>query len=159
MRKSSQSTENRWIGAAFILFGVGLFAWTSALPEPRNLGDPGAAFFPRVVAILFVVFASVLVLQPHVPEEESAEGGEATREPPLNLILSAVAAILYIPSLNVLGFILATSVYLSLGMWILSPRRWVNVPVILAISVLFTLGLAFALTRWLGVIPPQGVLF
>lgn len=159
MREPRGSNENRWIGAAFVLVGIGLFAWTSALPDSRNLGDPGPAFFPRIVAILIMAFASLLILQPHVAEEEAADGEAATRERPINLVLSAVAAILYIPSLNILGFTLATILYLSAGMWILSPRRRSQLPVVLGISVVFALGLGFALTRWLGVVPPQGSLF
>lgn len=162
MNEQTTTGANRWVGAAFALFGVILFWGSFSLPAAGNLGDPGAAFFPRSIAVLFVVLGIFLAFRADRPidtQSPSNEDGANEREKPVRPLLSAAAALLYVPALSLVGFIPATLVYLITAIWILSPRRIGQLPSIIGVAVLFTLAISFALTRWLGVIPPQGTLF
>ena len=49
-------------GAAFVLFGMGIFALSGDLPTGQ-LSMPGAGFLPKIVAGLTVLFGGLLVLR------------------------------------------------------------------------------------------------
>src|ERR1044071_1009913 len=49
-------------GAFFVLFGAAVIALSGDLPSGR-LSMPGAGFFPKIVAVLIVLFGVVLMLR------------------------------------------------------------------------------------------------
>lgn len=162
MNNHTSVHTDRWVGVAFALLGAALFWSSMGMRSGAYLGDPGPAFFPRVISILIILFAIILIFRARESNQDSQAGpvsDDASNSGGLRrFILTSVAALLYIPVISLIGFVFATSVYLITAIWILGPRKWTHAPVIIGFAVLFTLSLAFALTRWLGVAPPQGIL-
>lgn len=163
MHEQVSRHTNRLVGVAFLFVGTALLYASLQMPAGAQLGDPGPAFLPRIIAILIILFALVLIWRPPGTTAQeaagSAEDEEGVRENPVKLLLTALGALLFVPAMSLVGFLPATVVYLIATMWVLSPQRLTRLPIIVGVAAAFSLGLWFALTNWLGIAPPQGSLF
>lgn len=92
--------------AIALLLAVAAFAVTFGFPPPAEVNDPGAAAFPRLVAVGLAVLAVAQLARPGSGEALPA-GGNALR------VVGVLALLLvYSVLLEPLGFILATMLFL-----------------------------------------------
>lgn len=104
-------------GAAFILFGFGIFALSGDLPTGQ-LSMPGSGFLPKIVAGLTIFFGLLLVLRasesPLVTEVDWSGGMHA-------LLVTSIAAIA-IFFYTQLGFIVTMTV-MMVGLLLIIERQ------------------------------------
>jgi putative tricarboxylic transport membrane protein len=151
--------QNRWLSLFFILLGIALYWFSQDIRPARQLADPGPAFFPRVIAASMIVFSLVLMFQPTKSSLRKDNEQPINRAGLAKLLLSSVLTIVYVFALNLIGFVIATVIYLTATMWILSPKNPRQLPLFIILSAVITAALMFSLTRWLGIAPPEGILF
>ena len=105
-------------GGIFITLGILIFSATFSYPILDG-GHPGPSLFPRVLAVLFIFFGGIVVLQgwrsAKVKKEESAEEGGL----PLNrfnpiLVIILVAA--FIALADTVGFVITGTGLLAILM-------------------------------------------
>jgi predicted neutral ceramidase superfamily lipid hydrolase len=104
-------------GAAFIVFGLGIFALSGDLPTGQ-LSMPGSGFLPKIVAGFTILFGLVLALRasegPAFSEIDWSGGKHAV----LVTIVSAVAIVFY----TQLGFIV-TMAAMMIALLLLIERQ------------------------------------
>lgn len=104
-------------GAAFILFGLGIFALSGDLPTGQ-LSMPGSGFLPKIVAGFTILFGLLLALRagesPAFSEVDWSGGKHAV----LVTIVSAIAIALY----TQLGFIV-TMAAMMIALLLLIERQ------------------------------------
>ena len=104
-------------GAAFVLFGLLIFALSGDLPMGR-LSMPASGFMPTLLATLLVVFGISLILRAGESQDLAAlEWSDVKHAVPVVLI-TAIAIALY----TQLGFIL-TMMLMVLALLVLVERR------------------------------------
>ncbi len=136
-------------GAALI--GVGLFALYARTGLPfGNLREPGAGFFPVVVAVALILFATFALTSRTLDADKSqVESASVVRVSILTVMIAAYAWLL--PSV---GFVLCTTALLGLMLRALGDVRWQSTVVCAAGG---AAGSYFLFTR-LGMPLPAGVL-
>jgi putative tricarboxylic transport membrane protein len=104
-------------GAAFVLFGLLIFALSGDLPMGR-LSMPASGFMPTLLAALLVAFGIALVLRAGESQDLSAlEWSDVKHAAPV-ILITAIAVALY----TQLGFIL-TMILMLLALLVLVERR------------------------------------
>ena len=136
-------------GAALI--GVGLFALYARTGLPfGNLREPGAGFFPVVIAVALILFAAFALTSRTLEADESqAEPGSVVRVSILTAMIATYAGLL--PSV---GFVLCTTALLGVTLRVLGDVGWQSTVVCAAGG---ATGSYFLFTR-LGMPLPAGVL-
>jgi putative tricarboxylic transport membrane protein len=146
-------TANIIVAAILILFGCYYSYLTLLLPD-RNLPNTlGSSFMPwMLVSILFGL--SILLMFNAVFKEssETCDYRISTKEG-LGIVLLATIIIVYINSLNYLGFLLATPIFLAVLMILTGARGWKQI--VLA-SVLITVGIYLFFQKIFQIILPAG---
>jgi hypothetical protein len=149
-------------GAAFLYSRTAVFA---ALGRPGQLGPD---FWPRAVLILLMLVCAfeiarvafsregaAAVEEPAAKAADAAAGAEAEGERYPWLLAAGIGiTVLYVPGMQVLGFFLATALYLAGFMLVGRYRRPV---VIAACSVLGSLAFVFVFMKIVYVSLPLGV--
>lgn len=148
------------LGAAYLYHDAGRFAYAA------RQGELGPDFWPRAVLVLLMaVCAYEVVLRAFVasvapPPEPAAEGGGPHGQPeeeahyPWLLGAGIGITILYVLGLGILGFFLATTIYLAAFMLVGRYRR---AGVIAATSVLGSLAFVYVFMKIVYVSLPLGV--
>ncbi len=144
-------------GGIFLTLGIFIFILTFGFPT-LDKGEPGPSLFPRILAILFIIFGGIVLLRgvkPSKEEMEEAPNGEVA--PPWNYfnpIFVLILIVLYMLLSNWLGFLITSSLVLFLMMIKL------RVPYLrgLLISVLLTLFVNLMFAKILRVPLPPGFL-
>ena len=104
-------------GAVFIALGIFIFTQTVSYPSLEK-GHPGPGLFPNLLAILFIIFGSVLIYKALKPL--SAKGGE--KEVPSgpkkvsNAFFVLGIVIVFVTVFNSVGFLITSAVLLFLLM-------------------------------------------
>ena len=80
------------IAAALLLLGLGLFYGSGLLPEALDPNDVGAAGFPRLVAVVMMVFAVPLIVQTLRTAEANRAVGRTHPRTLLFMLLTLVHA-------------------------------------------------------------------
>lgn len=153
------------IAAAFLLIVAALF-YVESLglpPPPPVLPDTlGAAFFPQVLAGLLAILGIGLGAQKLIRRRREAPERQDLltlfREHHL-IVKSLLLFFLFLLFLKPFGFLIAATVFLITGQWLLSPRQWSYLPTILAVSLGSTLAIYFFFQKFLFVFLPEGTLF
>ncbi|BDG59552.1 tripartite tricarboxylate transporter TctB family protein [Caldinitratiruptor microaerophilus] len=153
---------------ALIIAAVAILWWfpTRQLAVASADHSPGPGFFPRLVLIALLVLSGVLfvsTLRPPAADAECGDGALATqgqppaarsRREPVTAALLLLGLLAYALSLERLGFLVATPVFLGgLFVWQLGWRNWLRAAVTaLAVAVgvwaMFDLLLEAALPTW-----------
>lgn len=104
-------------GAAFVLFGLGIFALSGDLPTGQ-LSMPGSGFLPKIVAGLTLFFGALLVLR----ASESPLVGEVDWSGGLHALLVTSIAAIAIFFYTWFGFIVTMTV-MMVGLLVVIERR------------------------------------
>ena len=123
-------------GAAFVLFGLLIFALSGDLPMGR-LSMPASGFMPTLLATLLIVFGISLVLRAGESQHLAAlEWSDVKHAVPVVLI-TAIAIALY----TQLGFILTMMLMLLALLVLVERRNAVRAAVYAVVVVLLAYGL------------------
>lgn len=143
-------TLSATVGVGLVLITLFLL-WTTAGFPPGRSGEPGPALWPRIVLtaiMLLAVLMFVHMLQPR-PDRPVLETN-------LTLPLATMATtMLYLVLLPVLGYFLATPLFLAVTMRILRVRSW---HVLAGVSVGFPLGVYLIFGLLMRASLPMGML-
>ena len=102
-------------GGIFIALGIFIFVTSLSFPELDG-GHPGPSLFPRVLAILFILFGGIVVWQGRrsvnaIPEDVSEEAQSPVHR--FNPVLVIILIAAFIAFANTLGFFITGSVVLT----------------------------------------------
>ncbi len=136
------------LAVALLAIGAAMFLATLAFPPPGQPGDPGAAVFPRLIAVVFAVMAVPVLVWPEritllPPKDERGRVAAI-------LLLSLGYALLLDP----LGFIIPTTLFMVGSLLVMGVRRVMPI-VLTAVGVAVGLYLLFAIL--LDVYLPRGI--
>ena len=140
-----------------LLLFAGFYAWlTAALPTRDLPNTMGVAFFPWVLCASLVGLSLMLLFKSlyFPPDETCAYRVEWIELKEILIFL--VVTYLYINSLVVVGFVIATPVYLAILMISSGSRRWKEIALV---SLLTGVGVYFFFDKAFQVILPSGTLF
>ena len=143
------------LGCIGICLGIVVIAAAAGFPENRSAVDPGAAYFPTLMAILLIVLCLALIVRSlmgkgvDVNEEILITAG--WKRMGLGLLLFAAYCPLFVP----LGFIVDSTLLIFLGMLLLENRKYVQMALI-SVGMSVVIYLLFA--RVLGAQLPAGIL-
>lgn len=153
--------RDTWIGAGLLLLCGALYSQTGNIPTPPFV-PIGPAFYPRVILVLLAALAVWLILEDVVGA--TGRPGRAARPAVSapNYRLVAVCFVLfggYVIGLSLLGYLLATFLFvLGLG-WILGPRQARELPKLGAVAIGTALATYLVFEKYLHVFLPRGLLF
>jgi len=114
-----------------------------------------ARIFPNVLTILLLIFSIIMILQGLniISSPKQLKSGINKRE--ITFLFSiAVALILYVILMNIVGFIPITIIYLISGMWYLGYREWWKNILISVLGVIF---IYYIFTQIMYVPLPSGI--
>jgi hypothetical protein len=142
--------------ALVLLVFAGYYAWLTATMETRDLpGTMGSDFFPWVMFTVLTGLSLLLLAKSlFFPPDETFN----YRVEPVEIkeiLIFLILTILYIQSLDFLGFLIATPFYLAILMIGSGSRRWKEIALV---SVLTAAGVYFFFDRVFQVILPSGKL-
>ena len=142
-----------------ILVLTAVYFYATAQIPTLEIGDPlGPKAFPRLLGIGMLITAAMLFLEmwrarKTPPEATSQPFGDRRH---LTVIAAVVACTaVYLAVFTLLGFVLATSIYLLALMAYFHPGKWTSNCLT---SVLFSICSYLMFTKLLGVSLPPGVL-
>lgn len=139
-----------FISAGLLLaFAVAMFAVTFSFPPPGQANDPGTAAFPRIVGVALAVFAVLQLLR--------AERGEPLPRGQAALRVVGILALLaaYATVLELLGFILSTTLFLLCAILLAGARRPLY---LILLPPTLSVVLFYMFSRLLEVSLPRGVI-
>ncbi len=112
-----------------------------------------SAYFPQLLAVFIAVLAILLGLQRLKTPAESGANADHTEF--LGLVKVVISILAYTGAMLVIGFPIATALFLSLMMLVLGERR----PLLILPIALGLTGLLYSLFFWfLGVYPPEAMI-
>ena len=144
------------LSAVLIGFGIFYAYLTAELPE-RNLPNTlGSDFMPWVlVGCLFLLSLLLLIKAVWGGSPENFESSISQKEA-FGVIYLTACVFAYVKLMSLIGFILATPIFLALLMLITGSRKWKEIVIV---SILATFGIYLLFQKIFQVILPRGELF
>ncbi|WP_256839784.1 tripartite tricarboxylate transporter TctB family protein [Ornithinimicrobium faecis] len=140
------------IGAIFLLAGITLVVGSFGFPEAVGRSDPGPAFLPLVAGVGLIVCALAHLLRvpaPATADEQFPDRGALGR-----IAVAFVTMVAYAYLLRELGFILTTTLFMLVTLWLANARK----PLLLVLlPLLIAVGLHFIFAETLHVPLPRGL--
>jgi len=157
--------EDRVIGAALALMGVGMVAYSMTIAAPfASSGDPGPAVVPTVLGVLLAGLGLLLALRKPVAEPEDPEDHTVPREDDqvvriaaptrIRQILLGVSFVAFVALFDILGFSLSAILFLLASMVLLGPANPAYFARAAALSVCVVLLVGFILNGLLDLSVP-----
>ncbi len=146
-----------YTGLGSILLGVIIYVLTINFPALEKGGWIGPALFPRILAILFVFFGTILMVQEVVRRSHTPSAPTHQRwltNPTINALCVIAAIIFYILVSELLGFIITAFIILTLLMLKLEVKIMVCIPA----SLVLVAGIYYLFAKMLRVPLPWGIL-
>lgn len=113
---------------------------------------PGPAFFPRIIAILIIGLSGLLIVMTYIRKEE--RNINFTSKNDLKAYITIAIILVYIVLMNILGFIIATPLFLITMIYYYGMRNYVK-NIIISVGVT---ALIFTIFKILLAVPlPQGI--
>ena len=150
-------------GILLLILSIVVYLETLKMP-PFEYGVIGDAAFPQGIAILMGLLSIILIvdkligLSKNKEKRKPVDFQELYREYRL-VIVSLISFIVYICLIKWLGFVLPTFVYVVSISWFLSPKLIKNIPVIIIVALVLSIGMQQFFQSILGVSFPAGRLF
>jgi putative tricarboxylic transport membrane protein len=144
------------ISWVFIFISIFIFVEAGTFPEGTG-GAPGPGFFPRVLAVIVCLLAAIeLISSRKAVEDEASKGTKLFCKENVKVWVSLGLIIGYFIGLWVLGFAIATIMYLFI---MLKYYKVKNKIVQISIPIGITAVLFIVFTVLLDVQLPSGILF
>ncbi len=150
-------------GIGLGLLGLcGLLYWqTGGIPTPPFV-PIGPAFYPRITLILLAALAVWLILGDALARPRRPTRPGTPSASPLNYRLVVLCFIVfggYVIGLSLLGFLLATFLFvLALG-WLMGPHEYRELPKLAAVALATTVLTYLIFEKYLHVFLPRGLFF
>jgi putative tricarboxylic transport membrane protein len=140
----------------------GLLYWqTGGIPTPPFV-PIGPAVYPRVILVLLAALAVWLILGDMLTRPRRPTRASPPPAVPLNYRLVVICFIIfgaYVIGLSLLGFLLATVLFvLALG-WIMGPHQVRELPKLVAVAIVTSVVTYLIFEKYLHVFLPRGRLF
>ena len=146
-------SQERVIGVVSVISAVVLWYLAAGLPSIPTHGDVGPAFFPRVIASLFLILGVLfLVIGPRLRAKTTEDTPSISRNDILRAALLLVLTVAYVASQDILGFVVATALYLFAGRFVFGSRRWLSTTLF---AVVCAVVLYLVFKTWLNVPLPE----
>ena len=137
------------VGLCFLGIGVGFTAGAIRL-EIGKPTEPQPGFFPFLDGIILIILSTIFLFQAWSGRAGETQAFGKLRGPAIVIL----GLILYVASLETLGYVIATAMLSAVILWVLETRFRVLIPVSLLLGTLsYTL-----FDRLLGVPLPGGLL-
>jgi putative tricarboxylic transport membrane protein len=132
MRKANFIVSGVFTVFALIIIGISL-----GFP-PSNHGVPGPGMFPIIIAVLIIIASLTLFITTLRMPKEQDTSIDLKSKNVLNVYITMAGLIIYFALMPLLGFIVTTSVMLTLYIRWFGKRTWWKC---IVISVLFTVAI------------------
>ena len=144
---------NYIVGVLGIGLGAYIFAKASTFPANMSATDPGAAYFPKMLAILLIALCLGLIVSTLLKKGE----GEKLDFPPqvAHLIIAFAGLFVYCLLLKPLGFILDTLWFVFGMQYLLKSRNWVTMSIV-SVATTAIIYVVFRMVLYVNL--PNGVL-
>ncbi len=124
--------------------------------DPTILYDPlGPGYYLLFVSIGLSA-TGVIYIYHHLRKGQSISKKETSKEMRIRLIASFVVCAIYLVLVDVIGYAIATFIFLMLMFRIVGIRSW---PYNVALSAFLSAALYFVFVKYCDVVFPQGILF
>lgn len=150
------------VGIFFMVLGIVLIGAAMTLPKSKVMSI-GPDFMPTVIGALMFVLAAILAVQGvlGLKDKKDIDPASIPKCDYKRVILSVLLVLVYVFTLQPVGFVLTTLVFLLLMMLVLSPddkRKPKDIVLLLAIDVIFTFAVYFLFRNAFMIILPPGIL-
>lgn len=147
------------IGAVFVAVALGLYVMASQLP-PNLLGGVGPDFMPKIVAVgLGILGVLQIVAGLGNLKKEFEKEAEEDRPEYLRVSATIFAFGIYVFTIELVGFLPCSILYLFAQMMILAPKEKRNILLFAVISVVFSTVVYFLFRSGLSVMLPTGTMW
>lgn len=147
---------------ADIIAGIlGLFVGFYVIIESRTFPDDevllmGPSFFPIVLSVLMLIFSIALIVNALMGRSAKKAEKLDIRDPGIQRsIISLLATIVYLSTLEKLGFIIGSIIYLMFLMYLLKLRNYVKMVLVsvgVSLAVYYIFRVALSITLPLGLL-------
>ena len=147
---------------ADIIAGIlGLFVGFYVIIESRTFPDDevllmGPSFFPIVLSVLMLIFSIALIVNALMGRSAKKAEKLDLRDPGIQRsIISLLATIVYLSTLEKLGFIIGSIIYLMFLMYLLKLRNYVKMVLVsvgVSLAVYYIFRVALSITLPLGLL-------
>ena len=149
------------IGVGLLAFCGVLFWQTGAISTPPFV-PIGPAFYPRVLLILLAGLAVWLLVEDILRRRGPSQGVKKPAGPPPNyrrVLLAFLVFLAYVASLNIIGYMTSTFLFILGLSWSIGPRDRRGLPKLVAVSFGTALVIYLVFEKYLFVFLPRGLLF
>ena len=180
MKKLLQNKE-MLVGIIFLIIGVVYFALAFTIPIYDAYGGSSvvdSSFVPKVVGILLIVLSILQLIfsskaAKNAPSAQTTQASEEDGEFKVEdwdddaanrnadtkaLVAIFVILIIYMALLSTLGFMISSVLFLIATMLLLTPAEKRNIPLILILSVVVSVGVYYLFVYGLDMVLPRGIL-
>jgi putative tricarboxylic transport membrane protein len=141
-------------GSVLSLLAVTILILSAAFPRSPQMGDPGTAFFPNLIAIVFLL-CSVGLFVEGFRQNRASDGAPKKREQAeivrLRLFFIGIIA-LYIIVMPFFGFLISTFFFLLVIIKLCNTPGW---PIPVTIAIVTSVSIYFAFREILNVPLPE----
>lgn len=148
------------VGVVFTALAVGVYVLASQLP-PNLLGGVGPDFMPKILAIGMGILGILQCISGfRTAKKTDGQAGEKEEDKPeyWRVLATVIAFFIYVFSIEKLGFLICSIVYLFVQMLILAPKEKRNYILFAIISVVFNIAVYYLFRNGLNVMLPAGIL-
>lgn len=150
------------VGVFFMILGIVLIVAAMALPKSKVM-DIGPDFMPTVIGGLMFVLAAVLAVQGFLglKDKKDIDPASLPKCDYKRVGLSVLLVLIYVFTMQPVGFIPTSLVFLLLMMLVLAPddkRKPKDIILLLVIDVIFTFAVYFLFRNAFMIILPPGIL-
>lgn len=158
-------TREHFVGFSCIGLSIAVLCITPSFPKGQaSVNITGPAFFPNVLAVAFIILGVAQIIaasraaRKSSPSQNSSRDSQRSRK--IIMTVEFVALMLaFIAFFNTLGFVISTTCFLFLLMWLLGLKWWKSLlyagiytsVIYLLFGVLFTIGLPAGILGALGI--------
>lgn len=152
--------------AAIVIAGI-FYLLSGQIPASRSTISVGPTFWPKTIVVFMIILSMVMIARTVIGkkreaaaegtvEKNSQEAPEVKEVYPQNLWISFLLLMAYAYLMNVIGFVLATLLYLAISAWIMGTRR---IAVLVPVVLVLTAALVWLFPKVLLVPLPRGIGF
>ena len=128
-------------GILLVLLAIVIFSISSGFPSTPQMGDPGSAFFPNILAVAFLLLAAGLFSEGYKQRDIAASPKDADDAKYTRMRLFFILLIAgYILAMPYIGFLISTFIFLTMIMKLCNTPGYLlpaGIAVIASITIFF----------------------